>query len=73
MIADGGDYVRSVSDLPDVVLLRRAVANARSRDRRKGERHPRWTAVMDAFALGSTFSRQLCRRFDLDPDEEVKR
>ena len=63
----------SVRDISDETLLRRAVFNARARDSRKGKKHPRWTAVMDSFALGSTYARELCRRFDLDPDEEVKR
>lgn len=62
-----------VSSIPDVELLRRAVANARHRQCRRGQPHPRWTAVMSVFSLGSTFAQQLCRRFGLDPDEEVKR
>lgn len=64
---------RDVSHIPDEVLLERAVHSARAWDRRRGEKHPRWVAVMDAFALGSTFAAQLCRRFGLDPDEMVKR
>jgi hypothetical protein len=63
----------SVNDIPDDVLLRRAVANCRARHCRKGEAHPRRTAVMDTFALGSSYSMQLCLRFGLDPDESVKR
>lgn len=63
----------TVSDLSDESLLQRAVINARGRFYRKGAAHPRWVAVSDAFALGSTYSRQLCRRFDIDPDEMVKR
>lgn len=63
----------SVHDIPDDTLLRRAVSSARVRNRRKGEKHERWTAVMDAFALGSGYSMQLCRRFGLDPFEVVKR
>ena len=57
----------------DEALLRRAVRNARDRSCRKGVTHPRWVAVADAFALGSSFATQLCRRFDVDPDELVKR
>ena len=72
-MADTGDRTPSVADLRDEELLRRAVTNARSRLRYKGEKHPRWTAVQDAFALGSTYAGQLCRRFDLDPDELVRR
>lgn len=63
----------SVSDIPDVKLLERAVRSARARDRRKGEKHERWIGVMDAFALGSTYAMDLCRRFGLDPFEQVHR
>lgn len=54
-------------------LLRRAVTTARSRQHNKGVKHPRWVAVKDIFALGSGYAHELCRRFDLDPDEEVSR
>lgn len=54
-------------------LLEKAVRNARSRSAYKGRKHPRWTAVMDAFALGSTYAHDLCRKFGLDPDEEIRR
>lgn len=63
----------SVADIPDEELLRRAVCSARDRSARKGYRHWRWVAVMDTFALGSTYAQQLCQRFGLDPDEEVRR
>lgn len=63
----------SVTDIHDTELLRRAVGQCRDRLSRKGEAHPRWTAVMDTFLLGSTYSRELCRRFGLDPDEMVTR
>lgn len=57
---------RSVSSIPDDELLRRVVRHvARNRPRRRGFA---WAAVSEAFALGSTFSAQLCRRFGLDPD-----
>jgi hypothetical protein len=64
---------QTVSCISDEDLLKRAVKSARARGCRKGEKHLRWTAVADAFCLGSTFSAQLCRRFGLDPDEYVKR
>jgi len=54
-------------------LLRRAARSARSSRYRKGQAHPRWVAVMDTFALGSTYAHELCRWADLDPDEQVKR
>lgn len=67
------DDAVSVSSIPDAKLLERAVISARSRRHYKGQKHPRWVAVMDAFQLGSTYAGELCRRFGLDPDEEVKR
>lgn len=62
---------QTVASIPDEELLRRAVTSARA-TRTRGY-HPRWTGVMDAFGLGSTYAFQLCRRFGLDPDERVKR
>lgn len=59
--------------IPDRELLGRAVKSARSRVCHEGERHLRWVAVMDFFAVGSTYARELCRMFGLDPDEEVAR
>ena len=63
----------SVNSIPDADLLARAVASARSRRHNKGHKHPRWVAVMDAFSLGSTYAAELCRRFGIDPEEEVSR
>lgn len=59
--------------IPDRELLGRAVKSARSRVCHKGEEHMRWVAVMDCFAVGSTYARDLCRAFGLDPDEQVSR
>ena len=59
-----------VSDYPDDELLRRAVLSARCAFNRG--RHPRYTAVMWTFGLGSTYAKQLCRRFGLDPEEVVR-
>lgn len=64
---------RSVNDYDDSILLERAVRNCRNSKSRKGVKHPRWVAVMDTFRLGSTYASQLCVRFGLDPDEQVKR
>lgn len=55
----------SVADIPDEDLIKRAVRNARAKAGR-----PKWTAVADAFGLGSTYAAQLCRRFAIDPDEQ---
>lgn len=62
-----------VNDIPDEELLERAVRSCRDPNKRKGEYHPRWVAIMHTFALGSTYSHQLCRRFRLQPDELVSR
>ena len=32
---------------------------------------PRWCAVMDVFALGKNYARELCESHGLDPDEIV--
>lgn len=63
----------SVADVPTRELLRRAVKNARDRTKRHGEKHPRWVAVMDTFALGSGYAHELCVMFGVDPDEMVAR
>ena len=57
---------RSVSEISTADLVKRAVMNARPH--RCGEA-PRWVAVMDAFALGSTHAYELCRLHGLDPEE----
>ena len=58
----------SVTDIPNEDLVARAVKNARPRT--CGE-SPRWVAVGDTFALGSTYSIELCRIHGLDPHEKV--
>ena len=63
----------SVSDIPDAELLRRAVNSLRYPPASKyGRRRPLWEAVMQSFALGSTYSAQLCTRVGYDPDEMVR-
>lgn len=62
----------TVASIPDDKLLERAVKECRSNVLDRRCKHPRWVHVADTFALGSTFSRQLCARFGLDPDEQVK-
>lgn len=49
-------------------LVERAVRNASPHT--AGE-SPRWVAVMDTFATGSTTAMEICRAFDLDPHERV--
>ncbi len=53
-----------VNDIPDAELLGRVVRSLRAK-----ADYPRWTAISHAFALGSTYSAQLCRRFGVDPNE----
>ncbi len=59
-----------INDIEDSELLKRAV-----RECRNGQSRAKvilWSKVSRRFALGSTYSYQLCRRFGLDPDEMVK-
>jgi hypothetical protein len=49
-------------------LMKRAIANARARD---GKKVPRWAAVRDLFAVGSTTAMAVCRGYGFDPHEEV--
>lgn len=58
----------NLHNLTPADLVRRAVMNAHARD--TGE-CARWVAVMDTFALGSTYARDLCRLYGLDPDARV--
>lgn len=67
------DISNEFNGIPLEELVRRATKSARSRNLRKGMKHPRWIAVMDTFGLGSTYAHDLCRRFDLNPNELVKR
>lgn len=66
-------YLQSANTIPigDDELLSRAVKNARAR---RGTGYcSRWVAVSELFCMGSTYSQALCRRFGLDPDEQVRR
>lgn len=53
--------------MTDSDLVSRAVRNAH----RGHASRARWAHVMDAFAVGSTVARELCERFDLQPDVVV--
>jgi hypothetical protein len=59
-----------VSCIADDELLRRAVRDCRLLGGR--DKLPLWSVVARRFAIGSTFAWQLCRRFELDPDEMVR-
>jgi hypothetical protein len=60
-------------EVSDHDLLARAVRGALDSRKNKGVEHPRWVAVMDLFVLGSNHAHWLCQRFNIDPDEMVKR
>lgn len=60
----------TVRSIPNDVLVRRAVRSALPRS--FGE-VPRWSAVADAFGLGSTFATELCRIHGIDPHEKMRR
>lgn len=71
MTAQAGNRIPDVNDIPDNDLLGRAIRSVKLRRGSRRPKVPRWTVVMDMFALGSTYSQQLCRRFGMDPDELV--
>lgn len=59
-----GERTGTVADISDDALLCRAVRSCA-----KKRRHvPAWSRISDLFALGSTYSAQLCRRFGVDPE-----
>lgn len=61
----------TVADISDNDLLHRAM---RTLAPPKGQRYAvRWSCVMYRFALGSTYAKQLCLRFGMDPDAKVRR
>jgi hypothetical protein len=55
----------------DEELVKRAVHSARPPQRER--KAARWVCVMYSFGVGSTVASNLCRRFDLNPDEEIGR
>ena len=57
---------RTVADISDADLLRRAVGICAAKARR--QKRVAWSVVSATFGLGSTFSTQLCRRFGFDPE-----
>lgn len=59
----------SVTNIKDSDLIKSAIRNARPR---KFTSSPRWAAVMDVFALGSTYSVELCQLHGFDPHEKVQ-
>lgn len=68
----GWSYGEGINMPSDDVLLFRAVSSGKPvKDARTGI--PRWKHVSDRFLLGSTYSRALCERFRLDPEQKVCR
>ena len=59
--------------ITDEELLRRVVTLSVHPTDKRGVSRPRWSVVADRFALGSTYAKQLCRRFGVDPDERMER
>lgn len=51
-------------------LVERAVRNVMPRT--LGGNEIRWSAISDAFGLGSTYSIELCKKFGLDPEEYIR-
>lgn len=49
----------------DEELLRRAVHGC------IGKWRPRWAFVMQRLGIGSTMAQCLCRRFDVDPEQQI--
>jgi hypothetical protein len=68
-VTEGEKSERSVASIPDCDLVKRALRNCRPK---KPGQSPRWSAVSDSFCLGSTFSIELCRRFNIDPHEQLE-
>ena len=60
-----------VNDISNNELVGRAIRSARRRHGRV--KQPLWASVVDMFGLGSTYAKQLCQRYGLDPDEHVRR
>ena len=52
-------------------LVGRAVRAVRGSSRRY--KNPRWVLMKDAFGCGSGVATALCRRFNLDPDEGLRK
>lgn len=65
--------MNSVNDIADAELIRRVIDACLIRPRSPRARTvPLWAKVGDRACLGSTYARQLCRRFGFNPDEQVR-
>ena len=63
--------IETIDGFSDDELLRVAVHKCRRG--RSPKKAALWTIVADRFGLGREFSKQLCERYGLDPNESVKR
>lgn len=61
-----------VNDIPDNVLLGRVIGHIAKRGRRR-EKAELWVIIQEHFALGATYSAQLCRRYGFEPSQLVRR
>lgn len=57
-------------EISDQDLIARACKNARAKNFNDVKR-PRWHVVMDVFGVGRIVATQLCKHFNLDPEEMV--
>lgn len=62
------DKLGGVRELTAHNLLRRVLRGARGTGRIK---HVRWSIVSRICAIGSTYATELCRNYELDPEEQV--
>lgn len=61
--------LREISDEELIVRVLNGIA--RNRPKRGGQ--PMWATVASKFCLGSTYATELCRRFNFDPDLQVRK
>lgn len=64
---------RTVDDLPERELIRRVIASLASRPIKRWGGVPLWSKVGETFNLGSGYSAQLCKRYDIDPNMMVRK
>lgn len=60
-------------DIKDRDLIWGVMHNLKGPSKYRHRGKERWVIVMEVFAVGSTVAHALCREFDLDPDEVLKK
>jgi len=70
-IIGGLDYLITQSRIERAYDLRLVEYAARNAGRIASNLAPRWSHVVEAFGVGSTSACEICRRFELDPDEVI--